>query len=641
MNSLLLKVMPTLVVAAFTLSGCGGGGDHADSSSQSPANNLPPTVSAGNNQTATASTRVNLNGTATDSDGTIANYSWVQTSGDTVSLNNDNTANAYFYVPDSPSTEVFTFVFTASDNLDKTASDNVTISLISAPGETVELSGKVTFDLVPFNTDTNGLDYSATKASPARGILVEAIDTSGTRVGATTTDNNGLFSLDADANTTLRIRISAQMVQTEGAQWDVKVTDNTNNDALYVTEGDLFNTATAGGARNFHMASGWDGNSYSKRRAAAPFAILDAIYGSMQKVASVDSDTVFPPLEVHWSENNSVASGNIEDGDIGSSFYQEEKIYVVGKADSDTDEYDRHIIIHEWGHYFEDKLSRSESLGGEHSGEDRLDMRVAFSEGWGNALSAIVTDDPFYRDSFGSRQKLGWSIDMESNHTINRGWFNETSVQSILYDLYDNESDGQDNIALGFAPIYASLISASYLNNPYFASIYTFVDQLKTQQSTSIITVINNLLNEQQIYGSGSDGTGETNNGGISSVLPVYKTATVGGNTRVCYNNNAGVKNKLGNSILVAFDAATTGSYTFSVTNADAYGTLSDPNLRLFKSRILVAENNSSSLDGTANLTANLGSTGLHILEVYIWEEFSLLGMINNGTACFNLQITN
>lgn len=216
--------------------------------------------------------------------------------------------------------------------------------------ETEEISGRITFDLVPFNTFTSGLDYSQTKVSPARGILVEAMDASANKVGSTTTDSNGYFSLNIDANSNLRLRVSAQLKQTSDPSWDVKVTDNTSNNALYVTEGNLFNSSTGNRVRNIHLQSGWGGTSYTAPRSAGPFAILDAIYESMQKVVNVDSDVSFPPLEVHWSPKNSPAEGNLWDGDIGGSFYLDGKIYVLGKADSDTDEYDRHIIIHEWGH---------------------------------------------------------------------------------------------------------------------------------------------------------------------------------------------------------------------------------------------------------------------------------------------------
>ena len=61
--------------------------------------NQPPTANAGVDQTVVSGTAVALNGSGSDSDGTIVSYSWQQISGPTVTLNNANTANASFSAP--------------------------------------------------------------------------------------------------------------------------------------------------------------------------------------------------------------------------------------------------------------------------------------------------------------------------------------------------------------------------------------------------------------------------------------------------------------------------------------------------------------------------------------------------------------
>jgi len=76
-------------------------------------------------------------------------------------------------------------------------------------------------------------------------------------------------------------------------------------------------------------------------------------------------------------------------------------IRILGDENNDTDEYDAHVVVHEFGHYFENSLSRADSIGGPHTQSDRLDARIAFGEGWGNALSGMILDDPVYRDSSG------------------------------------------------------------------------------------------------------------------------------------------------------------------------------------------------------------------------------------------------
>ena len=325
---------PTATAFSFTVAVTDNDGARA-SDTVTVTVHRPPTVDAGNNQTVVISSPVNLNGTATPSTGTIISYSWSQTSGEAVSLSDPNSATPSFTAPITAGNIELTL--TAIDSNGAQAEDSVAIKIVNA---TTDITGKVTFDLVPFNTITNGLDYNNTRVSPARGVLLEAIDAQGNQIDATVTDGNGNYVLSPSPNTEMRIRISARMIQTTGATWDVKVTDNTNNNALYVTQGELFNSTSNGSVRNFHLASGWQGAGYSQTRAAGPFAILDAIYETVQKFALVDPSIVLPPLEVRWSPNNSAADGNLAEGDIGSSFYYPSRgiIYLLGKENSDTDE---------------------------------------------------------------------------------------------------------------------------------------------------------------------------------------------------------------------------------------------------------------------------------------------------------------
>ena len=623
---------PTATEFSFTVTVTDNDGASA-SDSVTISLNQAPTVNAGIDQTVDSATTVNLNGTASDSDGTVVSYNWIQTAGDTVTLDNPNSLDINFVIPNNATTTKFSFTLTITDNDGASVSDSVTITAINEG----DIFGKVTFDLVPFNTTTSGLDYDNTTRTPARGVLVEAIDNLGNQVESTITDGNGNYVLTPAVGIEIRIRISAHLIQSNGATWDVKVTDNTNNDALYVTEGELFTTTADGSERDFHLASGWNGTSYGQTRSAGPFAILDAIYDAMQKFAAVDPSINFPALEVGWSPNNSVAEGDYEDGDIGTSFYSDGKIYILGKEDEDSDEYDRHIVIHEWGHYFEDKLSRADSIGGPHGLSDRLDFRVAFGEGWGNALSGMITDDTFYRDSSGQQQANGWYADVNNNDAVKAGWFNEDSVQSILYDIYDNDSEPQDNIALGLGPIYSVLSDTNYRNQPYFTTIYTFIERLKNQQPL-VSNAIDTLLSNQQIFGSADNGLNETNDGGIASVLPVYKTANIGGaSIQVCSVNDAGTYNKLGNTAFITFQVTSTGPHTFTVTESGG-ATVSDPDMRLFKDGNYVTGSESETV-GEEILTTNLTSTGTYQLEIYDWNNYD--DTENAGSYCFDLQISN
>ena len=56
----------------------------------------------------------------------------------------------------------------------------------------------------------------------------------------------------------------------------------------------------------------------------------------------------------------------------------------------------------------------------------------------------MVLNDPLYSDSLGSQQSRRFSFSMESNVTSPAGWYNEASIQSVTWDLYDAAVDGAD-----------------------------------------------------------------------------------------------------------------------------------------------------------------------------------------------------
>ncbi len=446
-------------------------------------------------------------------------------------------------------------------------------------GESVTISGKVTYDRVPVNSNYYGLNYNNITQEPAKRVSIDAINSSNQSVASTTTDDSGNYSFTVPVNTQVKIRVSAKMLQQDIASWNVRVVDNTNSFSLYVMEGSLTSSGTADSQRNLNAPSGWDGSSYTSPRIAAPFAILDNIYDAIQKVLGANPQTVFPALQVNWSTNN-VASASIDypNGLIITSHYWDGDLYILGDADSDTDEYDDHIIAHEWGHYYEDKFSRSDSIGGSHSLDDILDIRVAFGEGWGNAFSAIALDDPIYFDTLGADQASGFNFDIESGTSSNNGWYSESSVQRILYDLYDSTDDGVDTLSLGFSPIHDVFTGSEKITSA-FTSIFTFITALKNENvgdAGSIDTIVSteSIATINDIYG-----TGRTN---LSAEYP-YSDLIVGTPINICLSTVHGTYNKLSNRKYVKFTSSTSGSYTISVTRTSGdIGT--DPDIYLYQS---------------------------------------------------------
>ena len=566
---------------------------------------------------------VEIIGNSEDHDGTVENYSWQQTGGVTLDLAGRDSKILSFFAPDSGGE--FSFRLEVVDNLGATTVGD--ISLIVS--EEIQISGEVTFDLVPFHHNGVGLDYDNIKISPARSILVEALDESNSVIGSTTTDEFGIYSFKVGTNERVQIRVSSQMRNLQ--YWDVKVADNTESGSVYAGYGDFFIADKDHVERNFHFRSGWSNGHYSEPRAAAPFAILDAVYDASRKFVEVDGTIEFPALEIYWSEKNTTATGNLSEGDIGTTFYQSDKIYVLGAENGDTDEYDRHVIIHEWGHYFEDNLSRTDSIGGEHGSGDELDFRVAFGEGWGNAIAAIITDDSVYKDSSGTSQQEGFFIDIEDNRISNSGWYNEASIQSIMYDLYDSDRDGVDNISLGLAPLYSVLVSGSYRAMPFFTSIYSFIDELKLQQPAQF-SEIDDLVRNQNIFGYGPLGEYEINDGGIPSVLPIYRMAEVNDvdTSGFCSVVEAGFNNKLGNTIFVTFEVFESGLHQILVTQLERTNFVVDVDFLIVGSGLFKRKAESPVL-GSEELTLNLDN-GRYGVAIYAYE--------GRRDVCFDLKIS-
>ncbi len=495
-----------------------------------------------------------------------------------------------------------------------------------------KIQGTITYDRVPVSIDASGsakLNYPATYKNTAKYVMVKAIDTNGQTLATTSTNDQGEYTLYVPYDTDVKIRVYARMFKEN--VWDLAVVDNTNNKSMYVIEGAIHNTGKSNSIRDLHASSGWDGHAYSMPRDAAPFAILDSINTIMQKVVKANPDIQFPHLLINWSINNVSIGGDTNLGQIGTSSYTSDNghMWILGDANSDTDEYDDHIIIHEWAHFFEDKFSRSDSIGGGHSAGDALDIRVAFGEGFGNAMSAIATDNPIYYDTSGFNQASGWYMNIETAPQENPGWFSSTSIQRILYDLYDKNNEGSDQISLGFKPIFNAMVDKER-NAKAFTSIFTFINALKLENSAENSAIDQVVASEHintihDIYGNYRSNTA---NGVFTA--PLYRTLEVGKWITQCNRNDYGVYNKLGNRTYIKVNIPNNDIYTFG---AKPYGlSYGDPEIVIYKAQYPYDVKGMSPLEGESSdaLTINL-EAGEYMVEVYD-------GSYNNSCFVINLN---
>lgn len=350
--------------------------------------------------------------------------------------------------------------------------------------------------------------------------------------------------------------------------------------------------------RDLHAPLGWDAGQsrYATERASAPFAILDTLLDSIDMIVSAAPQITLPDLTVFWSVNNIASGGNFAEGQIGSSLYSTGRgaIYVLGHEDNDTDEFDRAVIQHEFGHYVEDKLSRSESIGGDHMLGVPIDMRVAFGEGFGNAFAAMSANDPLYLDTSTRAQQNGFGFSVETN-PFGGGHYSEAAIHAILFDVFDGTDEEGDSLSLGFAPILQTLRDPNYVGFDGLSSIYPFAQVLMNNQPSNA-QQISGLLRAQNINGTGFYGQNETSSGGSTINLPVYHQLSLGSSVEVCSNNNVQEFNghEVNRFVLVNIPAA--GTYTLTASRTSGIQP-SNPGFEMYRNGIWAGQSKSSTRD--------------------------------------------
>jgi hypothetical protein len=351
----------------------------------------------------------------------------------------------------------------------------------------VIVTGRVTYDFVPatYNASTQAasLGFAQSTKRPVRGVVMQVLQ--GTSViGTSTTNENGVYTVGFTPAGAGALVLYAL---TKSLNPPISVIDNTDQLLWAVS-------ATLSGQNqtvDLNATHGWTGRAFDlNRRAAAPFAILDSMTTAMTAFTAARPLT-FPALVVNWSPNNVPESpstaGDKARGKIGTSHFSpsENQIYVLGKDGVDTDEFDAHVIVHEWGHYFEANLSRSDSPGGRHGPGDVLDPRIAFGEAWGNSVASMVLPETTYTDTNWSQGTLtGFGFDAETAPTPTDdpvpSAFSESSVLRVLYDVYDGKNEPFDQFGVGLGPII-DVLTGPQKTTEAVTTLASFITGLKAR----------------------------------------------------------------------------------------------------------------------------------------------------------------
>lgn len=531
----------------------------------------------------------------------------------------------------------------------------------------VTISGTVTYDFVPI---AGGLNYAGTEARPARLVTVQFVE-GGTVLATTRTDTGGNYSISVPGERNGFIRVRAESSQPGVPGWLLSVVDNTSGGAVYSLDGGVLSSGSTDSTRDLHAPSGWTGAGYGAPRAAAPFAILDTLYLAVEFLVAADPDIVLPALNINWSPDNVASVGpdgfpDANTGEIGSSQYVSGLgIFLLGEENTDTEEYDRHIILHEFGHYLEATLGRSDSIGGPHTLGDRLDLRVAFSEGWATAFAAIVLRSPVYRDTGGPGQGGAFGFNIETEGPLANpapGFYSEQSIWELVYDLYDSNVDGVDSIAYSFAELWA-VTTDEIASSLAVTSVFPFLNAVKAGHPLDQLA-LDQLAASQNIGSISTDfGDNETDNAGSPDVLPIHAALAVNGPTPVnlCSTDEftsglTGAVNKLGSRRFLRFTPPAAGLVTITLRATSVPpGEFADPDFVVHRQGGFAISD-----DEPDAICQNIGAGGWtpgdctesagivlpaaeHVLEIYEWTntndtddpDFPPI-----GRTCFDVTVT-
>lgn len=306
-----------------------------------------------------------------------------------------------------------------------------------AAAQTSTFRGTILYEKVP--AGRNGLELDAPVRTPAAGIKVEIVATpSRTVLGSGFTDEKGGYAIAVPVRRATQAYVRA-LARTENAAV-VRPDDR----AEWSIVSPVMTAQPRRDVRRDLLAT-------DSTRVAGAFNIAVTIWRANALVRAAAPEVALPPVEIRWDTTYS-----------GGTFFQfKEKVaFINGRRARDSDEYDDHVIAHEYGHFLMTSFSRESSPGGSHAMGEQLDPRLAWSEGWSNFFGAATTGSAHYIDTgaLRGRQLVLLSVDLEENvRSGDRpGIWSEHSVSSLLWDWYDDGPEEQDPLALGFTPLWTA-----------------------------------------------------------------------------------------------------------------------------------------------------------------------------------------
>ncbi len=199
----------------------------------------------------------------------------------------------------------------------------------------------------------------------------------------------------------------------------------------------------------------------SAPQSTGAFNILNTVERGHRRVYD-DIGVDLPKLKIQWD------TSNVE----GVSNYSHVNELLTLAGQKDEDQWDEDVILHEYGHFVQNKISIGYPTGAgvqHHSWSSITNEGNALTEGWATFFSCAVQEDENYIDltDYGSKIAVNHHAELPSYHP--RDSKCEGSVTSALWDIYDSNNEtnsgtnpNNDNVTQPLSHLLTSI------SNPIF-----------------------------------------------------------------------------------------------------------------------------------------------------------------------------
>ena len=340
-----------------------------------------------------------------------------------------------------------------------------------------------------------------------RYAVVDLVDESGNILDSTTSSATGEYRVTGTGRG-LYIRVLAQTGDTSPLELAIKNYSGSLYSATANVDGGESNVSVNLDIRDSDTTGG-------------AFNMLDVLTSAAQFTQS-HSTMVMPPLSIYWQRGASQYGTYYCFTDMLLSMSpQGGGMYVsggFGNSGGDIDHYDDDVVWHEFSHYLEESLNIDDSPGGPHQlTQNTLDLRLAWSEGWGNYFSIAVkawlagnapdllstttdTQSTQYIDVVGSLTNSDVNIAIDIDNPGLCGIedcylysSNEVAVAKVLSQL--RQLYGMQAV-WDVYEVYLTNLNGQFVNLESFWD--GFLTQ--TQPDSAQLAILENIYNERQIY---------------------------------------------------------------------------------------------------------------------------------------------